>query len=113
MNLSELGHVSSQEYSSILSSFLHQINFKMPTHAYDLSIQKAAMEYFERKSNWPAHIRERAVKVTKPLSVGVAMCYQSAPFETRLAYAIHATYVLFIDDIVPELGTRFIRSRSI
>ncbi|KAF2108425.1 isoprenoid synthase domain-containing protein [Lophiotrema nucula] len=105
MDLAVLGKLDRAEYGDIVSRFLKNINFHVPTSDYDMSIQALAMEHFRSQPGWDPRLKQRAIQMTKPISVGVAMCFESMPKETRLAFGIHASYVLFIDDVARELGS--------
>ncbi len=102
--LSDLGNVSKEEYGQILSKFLSDIDFYMPPFGYDFSLEGLVMAYFERQPNWPSHLTQKAVHMAKWMSTGLGMCYPFANKDIQVAYGIHATYVLFIDDIIHELG---------
>ncbi|PSN73294.1 terpenoid synthase [Corynespora cassiicola Philippines] len=104
MELSHLGNVSKEEYGEILSKFLIDIDFYMPPFGYDFTLENLVMEYFQKQPNWPAHLTKRAVGMAKWMSTGLGMCYPFAEKDIQVAYGIHATYVLFIDDIIHELG---------
>ncbi|KAK3208313.1 hypothetical protein GRF29_77g339559 [Pseudopithomyces chartarum] len=102
--LSGLGNVSKEEYGQILSKFLADVDFYMPPFEYDFSLEDPVMAYFARQPNWPTHLTEKAVYMAKWMSTGLGMCYPFAKKDIQVAYGIHATYVLFIDDIIHELG---------
>jgi len=104
MELVEIGNISEKEYGQILSKFLEDIDFYMPTFGYDFSLEGLVKDYFARQKNWPPHLREKAVGMAKWMSTGLGMCYPFASKDIQVAYGIHATYVLFIDDITHELG---------
>ncbi|PVI03214.1 terpenoid synthase [Periconia macrospinosa] len=97
--------ITKTEYDEIISQFLHDMDFKMPSHEPDPAIQARALQHFSIQPNWPPHLKEKALLATAYIAPGVALCSPSAPFETRLMYGIHASYVLFIDDISHDLGT--------
>jgi len=102
--LSTLGDVSKEEYGKILSKFLKDVDFYMPPPEYDFSLEEPVMAYFASQPNWPSHLTAKAVYMAKWMSTGLGMCYPFAQKDIQVAYGIHATYVLFIDDIVHELG---------
>ncbi|KAF2680331.1 terpenoid synthase [Lentithecium fluviatile CBS 122367] len=102
--LSTLGNVSKEDYGQILSTFLSGIDFYMPPFSYDFSLEDPVMAYFARQPNWPPNLTEKAVGMAKWMSTGLGMCYPFAEKDIQVAYGIHATYVLFIDDIIHELG---------
>ncbi|CZT48377.1 uncharacterized protein RSE6_09062 [Rhynchosporium secalis] len=102
--LDKLGDVSKEEYAEILSKFLSDVDFFMPPQEYDFSLEEPVMEYFAKQPNWPAHLTAKAVYMAKWMSTGLGMCYPFAEKDIQVAYGIHATYVLFIDDIIHELG---------
>ncbi|KAH8704352.1 isoprenoid synthase domain-containing protein [Phaeosphaeriaceae sp. PMI808] len=102
--LSGLGNVSKEEYGQILSKFLSDIDFYMPPFGYDFSLEGLVMSYFASQPNWPSNLTQKAVGMAKWMSTGLGMCYPFAEKHIQVAYGIHATYVLFIDDIVHELG---------
>ncbi|KAF2191655.1 terpenoid synthase [Zopfia rhizophila CBS 207.26] len=104
MELSRLGKISKEEYGQILSKFLKDIDFYMPPFGYDFSLEGLVMDYFARQPNWPPHLTQKAVGMAKWMSTGLGMCYPFASKDIQVAYGIHATYVLFIDDITHELG---------
>jgi hypothetical protein len=102
--LSTLGDVSKEEYGKILSKFLKDVDFFMPPQEYDFSLEEPVMNYFASQPNWPPHLTAKAVYMAKWMSTGLGMCYPFAEKDIQVAYGIHATYVLFIDDIIHELG---------
>ncbi|KAH8809353.1 isoprenoid synthase domain-containing protein [Xylogone sp. PMI_703] len=93
--------VTKEEYEHILSSFLADIDFEMPSWGYDHSLEQPVMEYF-RGQPWEHHLREKAVGMAKWMSTGLGMCYPFVDKEGQVSIAIFATYVLFIDDIAPQ-----------
>lgn len=99
----DISSLSKEEYVQIVSDFLHQIDFHMPSSPYDFTLEGPVMDYFEGQFGWPIHLRDKAVGMAKWMSTGLGMCYPFAERHIQIAYGIHATYVLFIDDIVDDL----------
>lgn len=104
VELAHLGQVSREEYGQILTKFLNDIDFYMPPFGYDFSLEGLVIDYFKRQPNWPEHLTKKAIGMAKWMSTGLGMCYPFAERDIQVAYGIHATYVLFIDDIIYELG---------
>jgi hypothetical protein len=101
--ITSLPMISEEEYGQVLSDFLKQIGFRMPSIGYDSSLEQPVVEYFARQP-WDNHLKQKAAKMAKWMSTGLGMCYPYASRQSQIAYGIHATFVLFIDDIVVELG---------
>lgn len=91
-----------KELGEILSEFLCAIDFCMPSHDYDFSLEEPVIEHF-RSQPWEEAIIDKAIKRAKPISTGVGFCYRFVDKEIRVAYCIHATYLFLVDDMTEQL----------
>ncbi|KAL2012165.1 hypothetical protein VTN00DRAFT_4883 [Thermoascus crustaceus] len=87
--------ISKEEYAEILSNFILEIGYRMPTWGLNFSPQAPVTSYFERQP-WDPNIK------TKAMSPGLGMCYPYLSREVQIAHAIFATYVLHRRYFYPE-----------
>lgn len=94
---------SRKELGKSLSESLCSIDFQMPLHGYDFSLEEAVMDHFRAQPWAEAHV-EKAVKMAKGISTDVGFCYPFANKDIQAAYGIRGAYTLLVDDMTKELG---------
>lgn len=97
-----------EDYHSILLELLKATDYHPPHLPCHSSVQNFVMEHFAQQHEWEPEDRARAIKISEPISVGVARCYPHATPEAQTAFSLHNCYILFIDDRMraegPPLG---------
>lgn len=96
-------YISKEEYADILSHFLKDIDFEMPSWGYDHSLEQPVVEYFQTQK-WEPHSKKKAVVMAQWMSTGLGMCYPFVNRESQIAIGIFAVYVLLIDDLAPHMS---------
>lgn len=94
--------ISREEYATIVSSFLKEIDFQLQPFEFDLIVRQESIGHFASKP-WSEEQLEYAVKVAEAV-FSCALFYLAASKNIQIKGAIMSIYVAIIDDNPKYLG---------